>query len=116
MGYWSLVLSEATKNYLPNPSFEVDTTGHTNYSTGTGSGTRARSLVWQKRDAYSYKIEKTGGGAADHYGFSAACNLPTDFDSGESATLSVDLNITAGTVVITPTGTIQVRIRRSPPG
>ena len=100
MGYWSIIVPEATKNYLPNPSLETGTTGYTNYATGTAAGTRARSLVWQKRDAYAYKVEKTGGGAADHWGFSAACNNPTDFASGEKATFSVDLNITAGSVVI----------------
>jgi hypothetical protein len=98
-GSWSLITAEATQNYAPNPSVENDTTGWSNLVSGTATGTRARSLVWQKRGVYSYRLEKTGGGASDEWGTFVTANTPSEFTVGEDATFSVDLNIEAGTTV-----------------
>lgn len=101
-GLWSIIKPEATENYISNPSFEKGVTGMNNYSTGTGSGTKARSSAWSKRGAYSYLITKSGGGAADHYGAYASVGASdvSDFISGDSVTFSVDLNVPAGTTAV----------------
>lgn len=99
MGYWSLIVPEATENLVPNPSLEAGTTGYSAYSSGTGSGTRTRSTDWQKRGAWGYAIEKTGGGASDHFGVEVACNSPGNFTADDDVTFGVDLNVAAGTTV-----------------
>ncbi len=100
MGYWSIILPEATKNYLTNPSIEVDATGLTNYSTGSASGTRARDTSWSKRGRASYKLVKSGGGASDKWGAYQVPTALSEMVSGDYVTFSVDLNVTAGTVTI----------------
>lgn len=109
-GYWSLIVPEASKNYLPNPSAEVDATGFTGYASGTAAGTRTRSTAWATRGIYGYYLEKTGGGASDHWGISQNCNDPSDFIAGTFATFSVDLYVPSGTTV-----TIQITINAPAP-
>lgn len=100
LGLWNIIVPEAGKNYIQNPSLEVGTTGYSDHATGTASGTRARSSTWQRREAYSYKLVKSGGGAADEYGtYNTPTNL-SEFVSGDSVTFSVDLYVEAGTAEI----------------
>jgi hypothetical protein len=67
-GTRSFVIEKATTNYVTNPSFEVDTTGWTNYSTGTAGGTRAISTDRAWAGSYSLKLVKNAGAAADRWG------------------------------------------------
>ena len=51
-GNWSVVVPEATTNYVVNPSFAANITdGWTNYSTGTAGGDRQRLNNYQKFNA-----------------------------------------------------------------
>jgi hypothetical protein len=107
-GYWSLIKAEATQNYCPNPSLEDGTTSWNNLSSGSAAGNRTRTTDWQNRGAWSYELEKTGGGATDEWGASINAKSPSDFTSGESATFSVDLKVAAST-----TATIRVEYNSS---
>jgi hypothetical protein len=97
-GLWSIVIPEATKNYLANPSFENGLTGITSYATGTGAGSRALATDWQKRGVYSYKISRSAGGASDRYGFYQSVLYDISELGNHTLALSVDLQITSGTV------------------
>jgi hypothetical protein len=104
---WYIVVPEATTNYLRNPSLEVDTQKYTNHLTGTATGTRARSNAWAKRGGWSWKFEKTGGGASDEWGAYASVDSADvgDFVSGEYVTFSVDINL-----VGSATATIELNV------
>lgn len=99
-GFWSIVVPESGKNYVKNPSFELDAVGYTNVATGAAVGTRTRVTDWQKRGIYSYRIEKTGGAAIDQFGIAYAIGAPdvNDFLTGEYAVMSMDLRVVSGAV------------------
>lgn len=63
-------IAEATTNLIVNPSFEVDATGWSNYSTGSAAGSRTRVTNRSMYGPTSYKLVKSGGSNGDNYGIS----------------------------------------------
>ncbi len=97
MSYWKIVIPAATKNYVPNPSFETDLTSWTNYGTGTAAGSRSRVTTNARYGNYCYQITKSSG--AGNYGaYIDAADL-SEFGAGETIYGSAFLKVPAGMTV-----------------
>jgi hypothetical protein len=79
-------------NQITNPDFTTDTSGWTNWATGSASGTRARSQDYAFSGAWSYKIEKSGGNNADQYGAS------TTITAQPGTTYNLDVQVECPTI------------------
>src|SRR6185436_8169197 len=55
-------------NQVANPGFESNTTGWSNFASGSPTGTRTRVNTQAKDGTWSYQFIKTAGAAADKYG------------------------------------------------
>jgi hypothetical protein len=97
IGLWEIVVPEATKNYVANPSYEIDGAGsYADYAASSGAGTRSQSVTWQKRGAYSCKMVKTTAGGVDaDFGVTTTAADVSEFVSGSYATFSVDIDASA---------------------
>lgn len=96
-GFWSVIIPEDGKNYVRNPSFELDTTGHASF--GAGAGTRTRVSSWQKFGAYAYEIICTTAPFGNAYVNNVAGDL-ADFAIGDILTYSVYVKVIAGTLSV----------------
>lgn len=74
----------ATTNLVDNPSFEVGTTGWSNYSTGAATGTRTRVTTEAYAGSYSYELVKVTGAVGERWGASTSVSVT----SGTTYTVS----------------------------
>lgn len=88
-GLWSIVIPEDSINYIPNPSFEKDSTNWS--STGSGLST-TRTKDWQKRDLFSLELDHSVGGVGG-IRYSMPAHDLADFSTGDYLTLSLDLRV-----------------------
>ena len=84
-------MAPATTNLVTNPSFETDTSGWTNYSTGTATGNRARVAGAGLYGDYAYRLEKTGGNATETDRWGTYCTV--NVVSGQTYTFSVWIRV-----------------------
>jgi len=89
-GLW-MGQEEATTNLVTNPSFETNTTGWTNYTSGSPTGTRTRVTTHALAGTYSYELVKTGGGTTDRWGAYRGVSVV----SGQTYTFSAWIKVTA---------------------
>ena len=111
MGLWKLVRPKANTNLITNPSFEIDTTGHSD----SGSNTIARSSEQSSNGGYSLKCTYQDNLTLNNYDISldagtylfyARVYIPSNWDGGGISISQVSLTGTSTTLSgdITSTG------------
>jgi hypothetical protein len=96
-GLWEVVAPQATKNYIPNPSVELNTTGYANLSSGTAAGTNTRLVTNAAYGFFAYQLVKSSG--AGNWGTHVALTDVTEVLTGSSITFSVWLKVPTGVTV-----------------
>jgi len=93
-GLWEVVVPQATKNHMPNPSFELDTVGYSALASGTATGTRTRHVKNAAYGFFAYELVKTGG--TGNWGAHLAMTDASEIASGSSVTFSVWVKVPSG--------------------
>jgi hypothetical protein len=99
----AIEVTDASANLVSNPSFETNTTGWTDYSNGSATGSRARSLADSYDGTYAYRLQKTGGASADRWGARA------DFAVTNGLTYAVSCRVRVTGITAGTTGVVVLR-------